>query len=122
VGEDGELAEFRSPVPLFADESCHTRADLERLKGLYQGINIKLDKTGGLTEALALASEARSAGMGVMVGCMAGTSLSMAPAYVIGSLSRWVDLDGPLLLAGDRSQPMTYSNGTIEAFTPLLWG
>lgn len=102
--------------------SCHTAADLPRLVPLYQGVNIKLDKTGGLTEALALAHAARAAGMGVMVGCMAGTSLSMAPAYVIASLSDWADLDGPLLLAGDRPVPMIYSNGILARFAPALWG
>lgn len=120
--EDEGLRGLSCPVPIFADESCHTAADLPRLAPLYQGVNIKLDKTGGLTEALALAHAARAAGMGVMVGCMAGTSLSMAPAYVIASLSDWADLDGPLLLAGDRPAPMTYSNGTLARFAPALWG
>lgn len=122
VGQDTALRGYRSPVPIYADESCHTRADLPRLLGAYQGINIKLDKSGGLTEALALARAARSAGMGVMVGCMAGTSLSMAPAYVIGTLSNWADLDGPLLLAGDRPKPMAYAGGALSQFTPALWG
>lgn len=122
VGQDGALRGYASPVPLFADESCHTRADLPGLVGLYQGINIKLDKSGGLTEALALARAARSVGMGVMVGCMAGTSLSMAPAFVIGTLSDWSDLDGPLLLASDRPAAMTYANGTLFQFSPALWG
>jgi L-Ala-D/L-Glu epimerase len=122
VGEDRELAHFASPVPLYADESCHTRADLPRLTGLYQGINIKLDKTGGLTEALALAGAAKAAGMGLMVGCMAGTSLSMAPAYVIATLCNWADLDGPLLLAGDRHPAMAYGGGMLEHFSPALWG
>jgi len=122
AGQDTALRDWTSPVPLYADESCHTTADLPRLLGVYQGINIKLDKTGGLTEALALARAAREAGMGVMVGCMAGTSLSMAPAYVIGTLSNWSDLDGPLLLAGDRAAPMTYAGGALSHFTPALWG
>ena len=121
-GEDEGLRGLSCPVPVFADESCHTTADLPRLAPLYQGVNIKLDKTGGLTEALALARAARNAGLGVMVGFMAGTSLSMAPAYVIASLSDWADLDGPLLLAGDRAAPMTYSNGTLTRFAPALWG
>jgi L-Ala-D/L-Glu epimerase len=122
VGEDRALADFKSPVPLYADESCHTRADLPRLAGRYQGINIKLDKTGGLTEALALAAAAKAQGMGLMVGCMAGTSLSMAPAYVIASLCNWADLDGPLLLAGDRVPAMAYRSGMLDHFSPALWG
>ncbi|WP_151719382.1 dipeptide epimerase [Gemmobacter serpentinus] len=121
-GQDGTLSDLSCPVPIFADESCHVAADIPALRGLYQGVNIKLDKTGGLTEALALARAARDAGMGVMVGCMAGTSLSMAPAYVIGGLSDWADLDGPLLLAGDRSPAMTYSRGRLARFAPALWG
>lgn len=121
-GEDAGLKGLGLPVPIYADESCHTRADLEDLMGLYQGINIKLDKTGGLTEALALARAAKDAGLGVMVGCMSGTSLSMAPAFVIGTLCRWSDLDGPLLLASDRSAPMTYQKGTLSTFSPALWG
>lgn len=122
VGQDGALRGLGCPVPLYADESCHTRADLPGLIGAYQGINIKLDKTGGLTEALALAHAARAAGMGVMVGCMAGTSLSMAPAFVIGTLANWSDLDGPLLLAHDRPAAMIYDQGTLSHFTPALWG
>ncbi|MES5099988.1 dipeptide epimerase [Agrobacterium sp. BA1120] len=120
-GDDG-LGGIRSAIPIFADESCHTTADIRRVAALYQGVNIKLDKTGGLTEALALAATARQSGLGVMVGCMAGTSLSMAPAYVIASLSDWVDLDGPLLLASDRPSPMTYRDGKISHFSPALWG
>lgn len=122
VGQDDALRGLGCPVPLYADESCHTRADLPRLIGAYQGINIKLDKTGGLTEALALARAARAAGMGLMVGCMAGTSLSMAPAFVIGTQANWSDLDGPLLLANDRPAPMTYAQGSLSQFTPALWG
>lgn len=122
VGQDESLRGFASPVPLYADESCHTSADLPRLQGLYQGVNIKLDKSGGLTEALALARAARAAGMGVMVGCMAGTSLSMAPAFVIGTLTNWSDLDGPLLLASDRPAAMTYADGALSQFTSALWG
>ena len=122
VGQDMSLRSIASPVPIYADESCHTRADLPGLIGAYQGINIKLDKTGGLTEALAVARAAHAAGMGVMVGCMAGTSLSMAPAFVIGTLSNWSDLDGPLLLASDRPAPMTYAAGALSRFTPALWG
>jgi len=122
VGEDAALAGFASPIPLYADESCHDRGDLARIGGRYQGINIKLDKTGGLTEALALAAAARADGLGLMVGCMAGTSLSMAPAFLIGTLCRWADLDGPLLLAGDRAAAMTYRGGRLYASSPALWG
>jgi len=112
VGLDHELAGLARPIPIYADESCHTRNDLQRLAPFYNGINIKLDKSGGLTEALALARQATDMGMGLMVGCMAGTSLSMAPA----------DLDGPLLLASDRASPMTYRNGRLESFKADLWG
>lgn len=122
VGQDEALRQLDSPVPLYADESCHTRADLPRIALLYEGINIKLDKTGGLTEALALARAASAMGLGLMVGCMAGTSLSMAPAYVIGSLCNWADLDGPLLLESDRPSPMIYRNGNLACFSPALWG
>lgn len=122
VGQDHTLRDLHSPVPIYADESCHTTADLPGLIGLYQGVNIKLDKTGGLTEALALADAAHAANLGVMVGCMAGTSLSMAPAFVIGTLSNWADLDGPLLLASDRPAPMAYRQGRLSRFTPALWG
>ena len=121
-GVDRQLAGLSLPVPIYADESCHVAADVDRLKALYQGVNIKLDKTGGLTEALKLARAARAAGMGVMVGCMSGTSLSMAPAYVIGALSDWADLDGPLQLQSDRSPAMTYENGHLTRFEPGLWG
>lgn len=121
-GRDEELSGLDLPVPIYADESCHTVADLQRLAHLYDGINIKLDKSGGLTEALALANSAREMGLGLMVGCMAGTSLSMAPAYVVASLCNWADLDGPLLLAKDRPSPMVYRNGKLECFTPALWG
>lgn len=121
-GDDDSLAGLHSPIPLFADESCHTTADLARLAPLYQGINIKLDKTGGLTEALALARAARARGLGLMVGCMAGTSLSMAPAYVIASLCRWADLDGPLLIARDRPVAMHYGRGQLHHFPVELWG
>ena len=122
VGLDHELAGLARPIPIYADESCHTRNDLQRLAPFYNGINIKLDKSGGLTEALALARQATDTGMGLMVGCMAGTSLSMAPAYVVASLCNWADLDGPLLLASDRASPMTYRNGRLESFKADLWG
>ncbi len=120
--QDGQLSGVTCPLPLFADESCHVAADVTRLKEFYQGVNIKLDKTGGLTEALALAKAARSAGMGVMVGCMSGTSLSMAPAYIIASLSDWADLDGPLMLQSDRKPTMQYRDGDLLHYDTALWG
>lgn len=122
VGSDHELAGLDLPVPIYADESCHTRQDLQRLSPFYDGINIKLDKSGGLTEGLALARAATELGLGLMVGCMAGTSLSMAPAYVVASLCNWADLDGPLLLAEDRDPPMRYEHGQLHCFQPQLWG
>jgi L-alanine-DL-glutamate epimerase-like enolase superfamily enzyme len=122
AGADSDLAGFVSPVPIFADESCHDRTDLDDVAGRYSGINIKLDKAGGLTEALALARAAQKRGLGLMVGCMAGTSLSMAPGFVIGALSQWRDLDGPLLLQGDRTPGMVYRDGKLHTFDPALWG
>lgn len=122
VGSDHELAGLDFSVPIYADESCHTRQDLPRLAPFYDGINIKLDKSGGLTEGLALARAATEFGLGLMVGCMAGTSLSMAPAYVVASLCNWADLDGPLLLADDRDPPMHYEHGQLHCFTSQLWG
>lgn len=121
-GQDHLLADAICPIPIFADESCHVAGDVARLKAFYQGVNIKLDKTGGLTEALALAQAARAAEMGVMVGCMSGTSLSMAPAYVIASLSDWSDLDGPLQLKDDRAAPMHYAQGHLFHYDTALWG
>jgi L-alanine-DL-glutamate epimerase-like enolase superfamily enzyme len=116
----GDLADLG--VAIFADESCHDRTDLDDVAGRYSGINIKLDKAGGLTEALALARAAQKRGLGLMVGCMAGTSLSMAPGFVIGALSQWRDLDGPLLLQGDRTPGMVYRDGKLHTFDPALWG
>lgn len=121
-GADHLLEGVSFPIPIFADESCHVADDVERLRFLYQGVNIKLDKSGGLTEALKIARAAREAGMGVMVGCMSGTSLSMAPAYVIGALSDWSDLDGPLQLKSDRSPAMRYEGGHLFRCEPELWG
>jgi len=122
AGEDHLLDNVVSPIPLCADESCQDRADLPRLIGRYQGINVKLDKCGGLTEALALAGEARAAGLDLMVGCMLATSLGIAPAHLIGQQARWVDLDGALLLAEDRPNGMPMSEGLIAPPTPGLWG
>ena len=109
-------------VPVCADESCHTIADLERLVGLYDVVNIKLDKTGGLTEALRLRERARELGFGVMVGCMEATSLSMAPAVLVAQGCAFVDLDGPLLIGRDRKHALRYESGTVFPPEAALWG
>jgi L-Ala-D/L-Glu epimerase len=109
-------------VPLCADESAHDRSSLERLVGLYDIVNIKLDKTGGLTEALAMAEDAQKRGFGIFVGCMLGTSLAMAPAMLLTAQARFVDLDGPLLLAEDREHALRYEDGLVYPPTPELWG
>jgi L-alanine-DL-glutamate epimerase-like enolase superfamily enzyme len=119
---DEFLRSLQSPVPLCADESVHDRASLERLKGLYDYVNIKLDKTGGLTEALALADAALSSGFGLMVGCMVGTSLAMAPALILAAKAKFVDLDGPLLLDRDRENGLTYAGSLVSPPPPELWG
>ena len=122
AGEDGVLADMDRPVPICADESAHDTATLDDVARIYDFINIKLDKTGGLTEALLLAEAAREFGLGVMVGCMLGTSLAMAPATLLGSFARFVDLDGPLLLDKDRENGI-YFNGSIMHPPPkALWG
>jgi L-Ala-D/L-Glu epimerase len=110
------------PVPLCADESLHDRAGLDRLVGLYDAVNIKLDKAGGLTEALALAAAAEERGLALMVGCMVGTSLAMAPATLLAARARFVDLDGPLLLARDRENGLVYDGSTVQPPSPALWG
>ncbi|MDP6564143.1 MAG: dipeptide epimerase [Alphaproteobacteria bacterium] len=122
AGGDEVLAATARPVPVCADESCHHRGDLDRLAGRYDFVNVKLDKTGGLTEALALVRQARQQGFGVMVGCMLATSLAMAPATLIGGLAEFVDLDGPLLLATDRDQALVYRGDQVEPPTAALWG
>lgn len=121
-GADDALRGYDSPLPLCADESCATTADLDRLAGLYTMVNIKLDKTGGLTEALALAAKAESMGFELMVGNMLGSSLAMAPSFVIAQRCRYVDLDGPLLQAEDCDNAMHYEQGRVDVFTPALWG
>jgi L-alanine-DL-glutamate epimerase-like enolase superfamily enzyme len=118
---DAALAGPR-PVPVCADESLHDCAGLSALAGRYDAVNIKLDKAGGLTEALALASQARAAGFKIMVGCMVATSLSMAPAVLLAQGADWVDLDGPLLLAGDRTPGMRYDGALVHPPEPSLWG
>lgn len=122
AGRDGMLAEIARPLPVCADESCHDRASLPDLKGKYDMVNLKLDKTGGLTEALALREAARAAGFGVMVGCMVGTSLAMAPAVLLGQGAEVVDLDGPLLLAEDRPEPLFYDSRGVHPPASALWG
>jgi len=121
-GGDEALLEYKSPVPLCADESCMTADDLPHLTGRYDYINIKLDKTGGLTAALELAAAAEALGFGLMVGCMLGTSLAMAPAMVIAPRCRFIDVDGPLLLDGDRSNGLKYHAGTVQPPSSKLWG
>ena len=122
AGEDEALRGMERPIPLCADESCHTRADLDRLEGLYDVVNVKLDKAGGLTEALALRDEARRRGFRVMVGCMVGSSLAMAPATFVAQGVDYVDLDGPLLLSEDRKVPLRVEGSLIHPPEPALWG
>jgi L-Ala-D/L-Glu epimerase / N-acetyl-D-glutamate racemase len=120
VGREEELRGLRSPIPLAADESVQSLADIERMRGLFEVVSIKLDKCGGLSEALDMAREIRRLGMSPMVGCMNGTSLSMEPAFLAGQLCEIVDLDSPLFLAEDRPAAMMYENGTIRS--PNEWG
>lgn len=121
-GCDALLDGFQSPIPLAADESCTDRASLDALRGRYQFVNIKLDKCGGLTGGLVLLKEARQQGFGLMVGNMCGTSLAMAPAFLLAQSCRYVDLDGPLLQQLDRATPMSCHNGVIEPPQAALWG
>ena len=109
-------------LPVCADESCHDRASLSHLKGKYDAINIKLDKTGGLTEALLMRDAAVAEGFDIMVGCMLGTSLAMAPAFFVAQGAAFADLDGPLLLAADRDAPIRYEGSTMQVPDPALWG
>ncbi len=122
AGEDHQLLGLDRPIPVCADESCHAREGLDELKGKYDVINIKLDKTGGLTEALALREAAQAAGFGIMVGCMVGTSLAMAPATLLCDGAVVVDLDGPLLLAEDRDHSLTYDDNGLHPPEAELWG
>ncbi len=119
---DEILAHLARPVPVCADESAHTSGDLGRLAAKYDAVNIKLDKTGGLTEALIMAKTARAAGFRIMVGSMVGTSLAVAPALLLAQGAEWVDLDGPLLLARDRTPGLTIEDGWISPPSPELWG
>ena len=122
AADDAPLGEARRPVPTCADESCHDRASLDRIAGRYDVVNVKLDKAGGLTEALALAAEARERGLGLMVGCMVGSSLAMAPAMLVAQLADTVDLDAPLLLAEDRTPALVYEGSTAHPAERALWG
>jgi len=122
AGQDDMLAEIERPLPVCADESCHDRTSLPGLKGKYDMVNIKLDKTGGLTEALALRDAARAEGYQVMVGCMVGSSLAMAPAVLVAQGAEVVDLDGPLLLAEDRDAPLVYDKAGVHPASAALWG
>lgn len=120
--QDGLLARIPRTVPVCADESAHATADLAALADRYDAVNIKLDKTGGLTEALDMAAEARRLGLRIMVGCMVATSLSMAPAMLLAQSAEWADLDGPLLLARDREHGLVVRNGRLSPPEPALWG
>ncbi|GGD37109.1 N-acetyl-D-Glu racemase DgcA [Sinisalibacter lacisalsi] len=122
AGADDMLAEIARPLPVCADESCHDRASLPGLKGKYDVVNIKLDKTGGLTEALALRDAARAEGFRVMVGCMVGSSLAMAPAVLVAQGAMVTDLDGPLLLAKDRPHALRYDAAGVHPPEAALWG
>ncbi len=113
AGRDHLLSGVKSPVPLCADESCHTSADVERIASYYDAVNIKLDKAGGLTEAMAIAHAAQATDMKIMVGCMLSTSLAIRPAFALAQLAHWVDLDGPLLLAEDRTDGFRFEGGKI---------
>jgi L-alanine-DL-glutamate epimerase-like enolase superfamily enzyme len=110
------------PIPVCADESCHTTADLQRLTNRYEAANVKLDKTGGLTEALRLCERAREKGFKILIGCMVCTSLGIAPARLMAATAQWIDLDGPLLIGRDRDHAIPYENGRIGLPPRELWG
>ncbi|MEK8094545.1 N-acetyl-D-Glu racemase DgcA [Methylocystis sp. IM3] len=122
AGRDEMLARIARPIPICADESVHDAQSLEPLRGRYDAVNIKLDKAGGLTEALAMARAAQAMGFEIMAGCMVGTSLAMAPAALIGQMAAFVDLDGPLLLEKDREPGLVYEGSTLTPPPPALWG
>jgi L-alanine-DL-glutamate epimerase-like enolase superfamily enzyme len=119
---DEALAKLARPIAVCADESCHGVDTLPKLAGKYDAVNIKLDKTGGLTGALALADAAAAQGFAIMIGCMVATSLAVAPAMLIAQRARWVDLDGPLLLARDRENGLGIEGSTLQPPLPALWG
>jgi L-alanine-DL-glutamate epimerase-like enolase superfamily enzyme len=122
AGRDDGLAGLERPVPVCADESCHDTKTLDELVGKYDLVNIKLDKTGGLTEALRMKSAAEAHGLGIMVGCMVGSSLAMAPGVLLAQGARFVDLDAPLLLKRDRQPGLRYDGSTVFPPTAALWG
>jgi len=122
AGGDEALGRVKRPIPVCADESLHVAGDLAALRDRYDAVNIKLDKTGGLSEALKVKAEARRLGFAVMVGCMVGTSLSMAPAVLLAQDADWCDLDGPLLLARDRDPGLVYEGSLVLPPSPALWG
>lgn len=122
AGDDDALIGMDRPVPVCADESAHDRASLPGLKGKYDIVNIKLDKTGGLTEALALREAAQAEGYGIFVGCMVGSSLAMAPAVLLAQGAAFTDLDGPLLLGEDRATPLRFDDAGVHPSSPELWG
>ncbi len=122
AGEEDLLLGLGAPIPFCADESCHTHEDLDRCEGRFQAVNIKLDKAGGLTEALLLAEKARMRGMAVMVGCMLSTSLGIAPAALLAPRAKWIDLDGPLLLARDRPGGFALKDGLLVPPAAPFWG
>jgi len=121
-GQDHVLADYHSAITLAGDESCLHSAELAHAKDCYQMVNIKLDKTGGLTEALQMAEKAKAMNLKLMVGNMCGTSLAMAPAFVIAQLCDFVDIDGPLLNLTDRPNALTYEQGQVSGLKPTLWG
>jgi len=122
ASDDEALRHIYRPLPVCADESCHDRRSLEALEGKYDAVNIKIDKTGGLTEALQLKREAMETGFKIMTGCMLGTSLAMAPAMLVAAGAPFVDLDGPLLLAKDRDHAIRFDGSVMHPAEPALWG
>jgi L-Ala-D/L-Glu epimerase / N-acetyl-D-glutamate racemase len=122
AGADEVLETLDHPVPVCADESCHTTADLPGLMNRYEVVNVKLDKTGGLTEALRLFERARESGFKLLIGCMVCTSLGIAPARLLATAAEWIDLDGPLIVSRDRDHPLAYENGSIGLPARQLWG
>jgi len=122
AGEDEILAQIEHPLILCADESVHTLSDLDTLRTRYDAINIKLDKTGGLTHALAMARRAQELGFAIMIGSMVGTSLAMAPAMLLAPFAQWIDLDGPLLLKEDRKPGLRFDGAIIHPPQCEFWG
>ena len=122
ASQDDDLKDIKSPIPLCADESLHTRKELGHIAERYDAVNIKLDKTGGLTEAFAVLDEAEKHGLTIMVGCMVASSLAMAPAVLLAQRATWVDLDGPLLLAKDHPNGLHYEESLLHPPTAELWG